>query len=132
MPRGKKICPDCNTELGVRTGTCPKCSFDFSSRKKEKEVEEREEIQDQEEKVEGPRSREARELLVHMMAHPVNIAKKMSPREHAQRVLDQGKESALSLLRLHNYGNKWSHVDWKYVAEKLGEETVPEEVEVEE
>jgi len=116
--RGKKICPGCNTELGVRTGTCPNCGFDFSSLKKEKEVksgtgtgteikiktevetgetEENEEIQEEQQPVkETAYSREMRELLIHMMAHPVNNIDKLTPREHAERILAQGKESALS------------------------------------
>jgi hypothetical protein len=30
MSRGKKICPKCKTECGVRTKICQKCKYDFA------------------------------------------------------------------------------------------------------
>jgi len=33
MARGKKVCPDCSTELGVRTHKCPNCDHVFVSKR---------------------------------------------------------------------------------------------------
>jgi len=38
MPRGKKICPDCDTELGVRTSTCPECDHVFAKKTPKKKT----------------------------------------------------------------------------------------------
>ncbi len=44
----------------------------------------------------------------------------MTPREHAERILSYGEERAGRLLQQHNSLKRWSHVDWNYVALKLG------------
>ena len=43
---------------------------------------------------------------------------KLTPLEHAERILSYGKYRATMLLK-HSKG-RWSHVDWKHVALKLG------------
>ena len=35
MPRGKKVCPKCNTETGPRSYTCTQCGYDFCVKKGE-------------------------------------------------------------------------------------------------
>jgi len=50
MARGKKVCPGCNEELGVRTLTCPECGHSF--RKKEKIQPKPEPVEEIEDKVE--------------------------------------------------------------------------------
>ena len=37
MPRGKKICPECNTENGVRSFCCHSCGYEFHFWRKRKE-----------------------------------------------------------------------------------------------
>lgn len=32
MPKGKKVCPGCNAELGVRLGECPSCKHVFQKK----------------------------------------------------------------------------------------------------
>jgi hypothetical protein len=44
---------------------------------------------------------------------------RVTPQEHAERILSYGTERAKMLLHLHKYGQSWSHVDWKLVEEGL-------------
>lgn len=125
MPRGKKTCPDCNTELGVRTYNCPKCQYDFSSAKKEKyEIKK----QEKEEKKNGNGDSNGKvekispivaELLRHEAENPYVAPEKMNRDEHADRVLSYGKDRAKNLLHLSKEGG-WGHVNWKKVEEEIG------------
>ena len=109
MPRGKKICPECKKENGVRTFTC-ECGFDFSSIPKK--IIEKKKIKKEKiplDKIIGP--------LETFVAAGEEI-EKISPRKHAKRILALGKDRAF-LLSQQSKG-RWSHVDWDYVKEQLG------------
>lgn len=119
MPRGKKTCRECNTELGVRTGICPQCGFDFSSLKKE--------IKSKiEEKKNGDKNGKSEsispivaDLLEYEEGHPYVEPKKLTSDENADRILSYGKNRANSLLGLSKNGG-WKHVNWSRVKEKIG------------
>jgi len=34
--KGRKLCPECKIYIGTANRICPKCNFDFSTKKKEK------------------------------------------------------------------------------------------------
>jgi len=112
MSRGKKICPKCSTELGVRSSTCTKCNHNFSSPKKI-DVAPKEKSGKKEEKP----STKIQALLDHVRDHPYKAPPKITPDEHAERILSYGKKRAKLLLKLSN--GKWSHVNWKKVEEGL-------------
>lgn len=119
MPRGKKTCPECSTELGVRTYICPQCEFDFSSRKKEivSKIEKKKD-RDKNGKKEHISSATT-ELLGYAEGHPYIAPKKLTPDEHADRILSYGKNRAKNLLGLSKNGG-WKHVNWNGVEEKIG------------
>lgn len=119
MPRGKKTCRECNTELGVRTGICPQCGFDFSSLKKEikSKIEEKK-------NGDGNGKKEyispvVADLLEYEEGHPYVAPKKLTSDEHADRVLSYGKDRAEMLLQLSKNGG-WKHVNWNKVEEGIG------------
>lgn len=102
--QGRKLCPGCKIYIGAVTKICPKCSFDFSTIKKEvvekKEKEVKEEVISQVPRFPTPEHK------------PIP---KCSPMEHAKRILGYGKERAMNLLNCHKSDQTWSHVDWKLV-----------------
>lgn len=102
MPRGKKICPDCSTECGARTGKC-ECGYSFSS--SEKKGNGKEECV----------SAKTQELLDYVALNPYVEPERMSADEHADRILGYGNNAALNLLRQHRSGNNWTHVNWNRV-----------------
>jgi len=134
MPLGKKICPNCKKELGVRTGICPDCQHDFSKKKiiispnketvdsnKKEEIKRIKVVkEDLEEKkhIRDPYSTPDDEVI----ARPGKNVTNYTGEEHADRILAMGERKARSLLMAHNTGNTWSHVNWKYLEEKLNEQ----------
>lgn len=111
MPRGKKICPSCSTECGVRTSIC-KCSHNFSSVPKKENGGEEKKTNEKKPEYVSPKTQE---LLDHVALNPYVEPEKMSADEHADRILAYGKNAALNLLRQHRSGNSWSHVNWNRV-----------------
>jgi hypothetical protein len=109
MPRGKKICPACSTECGIRTVTC-KCNhtFSFSAKKGNGDKKKKTEYI----------SPATQELLEHVALNPYVEPEKMNSDDHANRILSYGKDRALNLLR-QSKNSTWSHVNWKKVEEKL-------------
>jgi len=110
MPRGKKICPGCSTECGVRAGKC-ECGHNFSSAKKENGGEEKQKMKKELEQM----SSMTKELLAHQALNPYQEIEHLTPDEHADRILGYGTERATNLLKQHRSGETWSHVNWKKV-----------------
>ena len=38
MPKGKKVCPKCSAECGVRSASCEKCGYNFAAGKADKKA----------------------------------------------------------------------------------------------
>jgi len=129
--KGRKQCPTCSSIIGGVTRICPKCSYDFSSARKEKEEtkegerKEKEEVKDRKRK-EIQEIKEAKkkkkEVVVpversRFTAPEYKAPKKLSPEEHANRILEYGVERATNLLK--QFKNKWIHVNWEIVKEGL-------------
>lgn len=120
--KGKKECPSCHVFVGAVTKICPKCDHDFSSAKKEVKEEKKEApVKKDEEEVNSLTKKIlARESANHHICK-VEITCKMTPQEHANRILSYGKERAMALLNFHEWYGGWGHVDWKIVREGLAE-----------
>ena len=116
MPKGKKTCPECKKEQGVRVHTCD-CGYDFKAHpkkyiKKEKKVKEEKEVKD------SAIYKEVMENATSIFAG--HMVSKLTPIEHAERILKLGSERAQLLHRIHKtHICKWDHVDWNYVEEEL-------------
>lgn len=128
--RGRKKCPGCGIIIAAIVKTCHKCKFDFVALKAEKDATLKEE-REKREVARELRLQKAREKSAARNNHDdikpeiremMNIEHepipKRTPLEHAKRILGYGKERAGRLLGYSK--GKWSHVDWKYVALKLG------------
>ena len=126
--RGRKICPNCKVESGVRKHVC-ECGYDFilckiSSKAVEKVDESIKVIVEQAE-VSSNISLERKEKREMLLSGPEVVAavgresNPMTKREHADRILGYGKSRATNLLRCAGKGT-WTHVDWDYVKEQLG------------
>ena len=112
--RGKKDCPNCNTEVGARCHFCPDCNFDFISAKKEKlEKKEEKEEKPVKEKYIDPRVKELYSLS------PYEAPDRLSSVEHAERILSYGVKRSKLLLALALNLKCWSHVDWQVVKQGL-------------
>jgi hypothetical protein len=119
MP-GKKKCPNCQAELGVRTRECSNCKHQFVTKvvvKKEKEVKVKEDKVDSF-PINDPYNTPEDKVI----AHSGKNVHCLSGIEHADRILAMGKDKAKSLLMAHQTGNTWVHVDWKYLEGKLNEQ----------
>lgn len=122
MPRGKKICPECSTEQGVRTFVC-QCGYDFSAAK-----EKREKAAAEEKKAKT----QSKEKTAHVAEKQYDIPEycpppKMTKRDHAQEVIDRGR--AKLWLSFHDSGASWaswSHIDWDYIREHVRKEKIHE------
>lgn len=116
--RGKKMCPSCNKEVGARTHNCS-CGHKFVSKIIEQGAirVKNEEEKKEKKKKEKPVSSLTQELL----SIPINnkSVKKITPKEHAKRVLDYGRDRAIILLEESKNRKCWSHVDWHYVEARL-------------
>jgi len=109
--RGKKDCPKCNTEVGARCHFCPNCKFDFSSVKKE--VKKKEVEKEKKEEYIDPRINKLLDMPMYI------TPKRLSSKDHAERILSYGKERAKSLLFMAKIGKCWSHVNWDIVEKGL-------------
>lgn len=101
--RGAKTCLKCKTLNGLRRKVCTNCGYEF-------------EVKNGNEEVVSP---EKRKLLAQINAFPMPRLIKMSPTEHAKRILSYGKERATRLLKLAKWGKRWFHVDWDVVEQGL-------------
>jgi len=115
MPRGKKICPECSEVNGLRVITCS-CGYAFTFKKakvrKSRKVKNDSDGEQQEESYKGIN---LKNYFVEANEEP----DKISPRDHAIRILSYGRERAASLFHLAKKNHSWSHVDWDYVEEQL-------------
>lgn len=116
LGQGRKKCPGCNIIIGGVTKKCPGCGFDFVSAKKEKDekrVEKKKKVKKtpETEKV----NPEVEKLL---SLPPYKAPKKLTSKEHAERILSYGKKRAESLLE-QSKAQKWSHIDWSIVEKGL-------------
>ena len=102
MGRGKKTCPKCQKEYGARKREC-ECGHSFISAKKEIVTEEPKRV---------PSLMDVK--LIDLPEH-----EHLTPKQHAERILDYGKEKASLLLKFHKMGLRWSHVDWDIVEKGL-------------
>jgi len=100
MGRGKKTCPECNTELGARTLKCS-CGYEFGVKKKESEPVKTTPLMDSK-----------------ILVKAGKTIRKTSSKEHAKRIISYGKERASALL-LQSKRQGWGHVDWDYVREHI-------------
>ena len=106
MARGKKICDKCGESNGVQTLKCKNCDVELTfSAKKVNETKER--------------TKEQEEILKSMPLVDLEETVKITPREHAERILSYGKERATMLLRLAKWSGYWKHVDWNIVKEGI-------------
>jgi len=86
--RGIKTCPECSTEMGVRTIICKVCNHEFSPAKKKIPVEKKKDST-----VERAEPEKLRLELLPLDPYP-----DLSPDEHADRILDYGEVRAKNLL----------------------------------
>jgi len=117
--RGRKRCPGCKLVIGGVSKTCFSCGFDFVSVKKEKDraevekkikkQEEKENISTQGEKISPTVAKLLKEVGLH------KESKRLTPKEHAERILSYGKKRASALFKLSKINHSWNHVDWKIV-----------------
>lgn len=140
MPKGKKTCPECSTEMTAITRECPTCGYDFSAAKKirdeqllakqeekrrirEEKRKQTEEEKEQKKKDKKPTKQEyINPVVVDMLAtmdFSTEEKKKMTPIAHAKRILKYGTERASNLLKQAKSLKTWSHVDWEYVEERI-------------
>ncbi len=140
--RGRKRCPQCKKIVGAPLRICY-CGFDFAAQKEKTRPLKKEKTRTEnlEEEIEDiapdkremtPWEKEEAEILNHFRSHPHEVPKKMSKREHAERVLSLGKERALALYNYAKTHGGWKHCDWDYVGKQLGvmtEESKSEEQE---
>jgi len=112
LGKGKKKCPGCNIIIGGVSKKCPQCSFDFIAAKK---IEKKKKVVKKETKEDyiDPRVKKLLDI-------PVYVApKKLSSKDHAERILSYGIERAKSLLFMAKIGKCWSHVNWDIVEKGL-------------
>lgn len=132
---GRKRCPECNIIVGGTTKNCFKCNFDFVAAKIKKDHDIEEEKQkkkarkeNKNEKINSPRTEK---LLQELRDSEGEVCSQhLTKKEHAQRVLDKGKEKAEFLYKYAKKHSCWFHVDWNYVRDELGihKEEIIEEV----
>jgi len=122
MPLGKKICPNCNTEIGARAYTCKECGFDFSAAKLKREEERYDRLKrEKEEREMTPVGEKMSPEVARLMqeAKPYEAPKKLTPKDHAERILGYGKDKAEALYRLAKAHHYWSHVNWDVVEQGI-------------
>ena len=114
--QGRKVCPGCNTIIGAVTKICFKCQFDFSSVVKE----EKPKKVKKEAKEEKVLSEEQKQLIAVLSRSYVDVEiPKLTPKEHAKRILNYGAERAKILLFIAKTRKCWSHADWDMVEQKV-------------
>lgn len=138
MGKGRKQCPDCKVIVSSILSNCHKCNFDFSSAKKEKDAllekkrGEKEEIREEKRKKKEETLKERKEkkeekevikispIVRELLTVPVYVApKRLSSKEHAERILSYGVERAKILLHLAKNHGYWKHVNWDIVEKGL-------------
>ena len=112
LGQGRKKCPECDVIVGACTKICPKCEFDFSSVKKEVKLK-REKKPEKEERKETSLVKELRRESKYVAPD------KISPADHAKRVLSYGPDRAKILLNIALKNKVWNHVDWNIVEKEL-------------
>ena len=105
MARGNKICSKCGETNGVRTLKCKNCNTEFSFSKKTNKQNEYTPKQE--------------EITKSLSLIELKEEVKITPRDHAERILSYGKERAAILLRLTKWSGSWKHVDWDVVREGI-------------
>jgi len=120
----RKQCPSCNSIMMSREKVCLKCNFDFISAKKEKddkklrvrEEKKQKKEQDQSQTVSAKTKKILSELTPMYDFEPI---KKLTSKEHAERILGYGEKVASHLLHSSKKNHCWSHVDWNIVEQGL-------------
>jgi len=119
MPLGKKICPGCKKELLITVKICPDCQHSFAKKKAsvspKKEYKKIEDDVEEKKLIRDPYFTPDDEIIAKAGKNVITY----TGEEHADRILAMGERKARSLLMGHNTGNTWSHVNWKYLEEKL-------------
>lgn len=124
--KGKKKCPDigCGAIVAAVVKICPKCDFDYVAARKDKKKEKSEakaakQAKKAEKDENNGKGKEqatsvvAKELL---LLPPYEAPEELTPIEHAERILDYGKEKATALLDISRQKHtSWPHVDWNAV-----------------
>ena len=116
---GRKTCPGCKVIIGAVIKICPKCQLDFSTIIKEI-VPKKEKVTKEvkEEKVLSLKQQESNKEMLDALRRCEEIPK-LTPKEHAKRILSYGKERASSLLFMARTKKYWDHVDWEIVEKGL-------------
>jgi RNA polymerase subunit RPABC4/transcription elongation factor Spt4 len=109
LGRGRKQCSNCDTIVGAVTKICPNCQSPFQKKVKAEPKPKKQ----KEEKAKIPASHT--ELF--NLPSPV-IIPKLTPKQHAERILGYGTERATALLKQSK--GCWLHVDWNIVREGIG------------
>lgn len=109
--KGKKRCPECLFIVGARVKICAHCDYNFfPDGPKEKKVE-----------IMNPIVQNLMETMIYDIE---DETEKLTPDEHAQRILELGEERAKNLLFLAQEEKKWNYVNWEMVREGLEKEAV--------
>jgi len=139
---GRKKCPDCNIIISAVSKICFKCNFDFIAAKKDKveeklkiraeKAEERQKkikeeaqvkakIREEKQKNKPTKAEQISPLTKELLSKPFNFIEleKITPQEHAERILSYGKKRARSLMEEAKNRKCWSHVDWDFVKTEL-------------
>jgi len=116
--RGRKRCPGCNLIVGGRIDTCFSCGFDFVSAKKEKNKK-AEEKKEQKKVIKTPDGEKISPEIALLMAElaPYEEPEKLTPNDHADRILSYGNKRAASLVKAQKSQGGWSHINWERVKE---------------
>jgi len=133
VKRGRKKCPSCNEITATVTKICPKCNFDLftaSQKNKEKLAAERKIKEEKRvkklinsfKKPDKIQKTEIEEKINPMVEKALQLpmpvfSEKLTPKEHAERILGYGAKRASMLLGQSK--GVWSHVDWNLVKEGL-------------
>jgi len=130
---GRKRCPGCNLIVAGRLEACFNCDFDFIAAKVEKNnaIEEHKRVKKEkrDQKDKKVNSPQVEKLLQELLASEELISEHLTKKEHAQRILNKGKEKAELLYKYAKKHGCWSHVDWNCVRDELG---IQDEKDVEE
>ena len=121
----KKTCPDCGNKYGFSQSEC-ECGYNFTLRmnvEKAKAAREAKRLEPvPEEEIKKSEINEKRRAILSgpdILVGEGHEEKKMTKKEHAERILGYGKKRAFNLLRISTKNNYWAHVDWGYVKEQL-------------
>ena len=135
--QGRKKCPECDTIQAAIYKKCVKCNYDFSILSKQKK-DEREEKKAEKEKIRAEKQqvkdevsaeKKAKKEVEKEVLSPLTKrllliplpgeSKKLTPKQHAKRILSYGEERSSILLQIARQNSYWKHVDWNIVEEGL-------------